>query len=207
MHYASVREPHERLQWARERAGFETATEAARALGIAEPTYLGHENGSRGFRRVADKYARRFGVSLEWLLTGRTPPKPAAAQRRHMAPLVGHVGAGAETHFYGEAQGPLEEVPAPEDTTDSTVAVEIRGDSLGPYFDGWLVFYDDVKSPVTADLIGRLCVCGLADGRVLIKKLQRSRTRGLFHLLSQFDEPILDVALDWAAKVQHLVAR
>jgi len=200
-------EAYERLQWARERAGFDTATEAARALGIAEPTYLGHENGSRGFRRVAERYARRFGVSLEWLITGRTPPQAAVSEQQRVVSLVGYVGAGAEAHFYGEAQGPLEEATAPEGATSSTVAVEIRGDSLGSFFDRWLVFYDDVKSPVTGDLIGRLCVCGLVDGRVLIKKIQRSKSRGLFHLLSQFDEPILDVAIDWAARVKAMVPR
>ena len=81
-----MREAHERLQWARERAGFETATEAARALGVAEPTYLGHENGRRGFRRVADKYARRFGVSLEWLLTGRAPVLKAPSEQPRLVP-------------------------------------------------------------------------------------------------------------------------
>jgi len=61
----------DRLIRARKHAGFDTGSAAAEALGVKEPTYLGHENGSRGFKGKAELYARRFGVSLEWLLTGR----------------------------------------------------------------------------------------------------------------------------------------
>lgn len=69
---AQMEPPHNRLQTARERAGFESATAAAEALGIAPPTYLAHENGSRGFKaRSAARYAKFFKISLEWLLTGR----------------------------------------------------------------------------------------------------------------------------------------
>ena len=122
-------------------------------------------------------------------------------------PLVGYVGAGAEAHFYGTADDPNETVPAPDGATPSTVAVEVRGESLGALFDRWLVFYDDRREPVTQDLMGRLCIIGLADDRVLVKKLRPSRTKGLFHLLSNVEEPILDVAVEWAARVKIMVPR
>jgi len=65
-------ELHERLVAARKAAGYETAADAALALGMPYPTYAGHENNSSGFKhKTAVIYARRFGVSLEWLLTGR----------------------------------------------------------------------------------------------------------------------------------------
>jgi phage repressor protein C with HTH and peptisase S24 domain len=63
--------PHRRLRFAREQAGFARASDAARAMGIGEPTYLGHENGSRGLSRAAARYARFFHVSLDWLIGGR----------------------------------------------------------------------------------------------------------------------------------------
>jgi phage repressor protein C with HTH and peptisase S24 domain len=200
-------EPHQRLKAAREKAGYPTAQKAAEAMGIKFPTYAGHENGSRGFDRKAEKYARKFGVSLEWLLTGREPrerQRPASpAENRRTVSLVGYVSAGAEAHFTGG--GALGQVGAPPWASDSTVAVEIRGESLGTLFDKWLVFYDDVRRPVTPDLIGKLCVVGLEDGRVLIKKLQRSRSRGLFHLVSQTEPPILDVAVEWAARIKSMM--
>ncbi len=61
-----------RLMQARRHAGFETVADAARYLGVKYPTYAGHENASAGFRAdSADLYARKFKVSLDWLLTGR----------------------------------------------------------------------------------------------------------------------------------------
>jgi SOS-response transcriptional repressor LexA len=128
-------------------------------------------------------------------------------------PLVGKVGAGAAARYYGSAQGEIDRVPAPKNPTKDTVAVEIEGQSLGPYYDGWLVYYDEVHSPVTPDLISRdiskgpLCVVGLADDRVLIKKITKSKTPGLHHLLSSNDDPILDVEITWAAKVRSIEPR
>lgn len=64
--------PAERLRFARQRAGYKTGKGAAKALGFPVSTYLGHENGSRGFpAKKADVYARRFKVSPEWLLYGK----------------------------------------------------------------------------------------------------------------------------------------
>ena len=62
----------QRLMQARRAAGFETVADAARYLGVKYPTYAGHENGASGFKSdTADLYARKFKVSLDWLLTGR----------------------------------------------------------------------------------------------------------------------------------------
>lgn len=76
-------ELHERLVTARKQAGYQSAAEAAEALGIPYPTYAGHENGSSGFR--ADKgelYARRFKVRFEWLMRGAGPMVDLATKYR-----------------------------------------------------------------------------------------------------------------------------
>jgi hypothetical protein len=88
--------------------------------------------------------------------------------------------------------------------TDDTVAVIVRGDSLGSFFDRWLIFYDDVRRPVTPDLIGHLCVVGLPNGQVLVKKIKATRSRGLYHLVGQFGDPIMDTPIEWAARVKEL---
>ena len=67
----TLHEPYHRLRFAREQAGYASASDAARAMGVEEPTYLGHENGSRGLSRAAQRYAKFFRVSLDWLLAGR----------------------------------------------------------------------------------------------------------------------------------------
>jgi phage repressor protein C with HTH and peptisase S24 domain len=208
----------ERLRYAREKH-FKSARIAAKALGIAVSTYGAHERaeapGGRDYGPdEAKRYGRRFRVTPEWLLTGRkvlptdgTPGPEPEEPPSPKVPVAGYVGAGAETHFYAVAQGGLDEIDAPEGSTPDTVAVEIRGDSLGTFFDRWLVFYDDVRREVTPDLLGKLCVVGLDDGRVLIKKLQRSRSHGLFNLVSQTEAPILDVTIEWAAKVKSMMPR
>src|SRR5262249_60155604 len=99
-------------------------------------------------------------------------------------PVLGYVGAGSTAHFYDVNQGELDEVTPPEGATESTVAVEIRGHSMGPFLNHWLVFYDNVQRPATDDLIGELCVVGLKDGRVLLKQVQAGRTRGSYNLMS-----------------------
>lgn len=171
---------------------------AAQALGTTRNQYAKLEAGSR---RLSDVWIARaaaaFGVDAGDVVT----------DRRGTVPVVGYVGAGSEAH-YGESQGQLGDAPAPDNATTSTVAVEVRGDSLGAFFDGWLAFYDDVRSPLTDDLLGRLCVVGLEDGRVLVKRVTRSRVDpGLVDLQGQFGEPIRDVAVRWAAPVTTIVPR
>ena len=210
----------ERLRIARERH-FRSARAAAKALGIAISTYGAHERaetpGGRDYGPdEAKKYARRYKVSPEWLLTAAGDGPADGAAFEADAPdesgprtvrVKGYVGAGAEAHFYAVQQGDLDEVPAPDDATENTVAVEIRGESLGPLFDRWLVFYDEIHRPVTADLIGKLCVVGLESGQVLIKKIRNGRAKGLFSLVSQNEDPILDVSVEWAARVKHMAPR
>jgi hypothetical protein len=129
-------------------------------------------------------------------------PKP-----RRGVKLKGYVGAGAEAHFYKLADEDYTEVEAPAGATDQTIAVEIKGSSFGPLLDTWLVFYDDVRSPVTPDLIGEICVVGLEDDRILIKKIQRNG-RGGYRLISNASEPPIENALiEWAAKVKDMRPR
>lgn len=140
-----------------------------------------------------------------WLLEGQGDED--AGVTTDTVPVVGYVGAGALAVMFSEGQGPFDMVPAPEGSSPHTVAAEIRGESLGPLFDQWLVFYDDVRSPVTPDLIGRLCVVGLPDGRVLVKRLQRAAGSDLYHLISNAEGPMLDQVVDWAAMVKTMSPR
>jgi Peptidase S24-like len=99
--------PHQRLRFAREQAGYASASDAARAIGVEEPTYLGHENGSRGLSRAAPRYARFFHVSLDWLLEGRGEFKLGGGEARFATAL--HPGAPA-----GAAEAALPaHLPAP----------------------------------------------------------------------------------------------
>ncbi len=59
-----------------------------------------------------------------------------------------------------------------------------------------------LRRPDIADLI---CVVEIDDGRILIKKIQPGKARGLFHLVSRREEPILNVRIDWASRVKNMV--
>jgi hypothetical protein len=203
----------ERLRIAREKH-FKSARLAGKAMGIPVSTYGAHERAeSAGGRDYgpdeAKKYGRRFKVAPEWLLTGREPFPTGAdeAPPAPKVPVIGYVGAGSAVHFYDVPPSHLDEVSGPADANESTAALEIRGESLGPFFNRWYVFYDDVRRPMTSDLIGQPCVVGLTDGRILIKQVQRGSDLGLYSLHSATEKPIVDVAIEWAATVDSVSRR
>lgn len=100
----------QRLRSARIAAGFTSASAAARRLNISVPTYLAHENGGRAFSvEDAKLYARRFGVSLEWLLTGEGD-SAAGPSRWRGTPV-----AGAISYTAWEDRPPLDLSAPPSD--------------------------------------------------------------------------------------------
>jgi transcriptional regulator with XRE-family HTH domain len=195
------------LDWIRrglEQPG-KTQAGLARALGRSPSAINNLLNGRRRLR--ADEIpaiARYLGVS--------PPPALSEEDAIHIVngaptvPVIGYVGAGGLTYHYAVERTALENVEARE-ASPETVAVEVRGDSLGRSFDRWLVFYDEVANPVTDDLIGKLCVVGLSDDRVLIKTIRRGTRPGLFILESNTEPPIKDIPLEWAARVKAMRPR
>ena len=69
------------------------------------------------------------------------------------------------------------------------------------------MFYDDVRSPITPDMFGQVCVLGLPDGRVVVKQLKPAGSPGLFHLISQNEGPMLDQIVEWGAVVTAMTPR
>lgn len=71
----------QRLKEARARAGYSTAADAARVLGLKPATVRAHESGQNGLSAaMAATYAQAYNVKVEWLLYGRGEPAPATAQ-------------------------------------------------------------------------------------------------------------------------------
>src|SRR5262245_15858893 len=78
----------ERLQKARRSAGYRTATDAARAFGWNENTYRSAENGSRPPSKTnIITYAKAYGVTVDWLMTGRGTPK-GRQSNLHQIPIL-----------------------------------------------------------------------------------------------------------------------
>lgn len=195
---------HERLVAARKHAGFDSAAEAAAAVGVPYPTYAGHENGSSGFR--ADKgelYARRFKVRFEWLMRGTGPMLDA---KERTAPIVGRAGASTEGKvIYAEGDGNLGTVLIPEGAEDNAVAIEIEGYSMGFLADGALVFYSEKHPAPTEDMLGMIVIVETDDGEVLLKRLLRGSEPGLYDLESINGPVMRDKKISWAAHIDSLV--
>src|SRR5271166_3909890 len=129
----------ERLRDARKKL-FKSARAAALAFAIPVATYSAHERaqtpGGRDYGpEDAQRYARRFGVTAEWLLTGyrqtadakaETSEHPQGSSTTRLR-VIGYVGAGAQVHLYAVATEDLDEIEVPMLAPASTVALEIRG--------------------------------------------------------------------------------
>lgn len=190
----AIRTPEaDRLVQARKARGKGDAKATARFFGWNYNTYSQHERGERGLtKKTAEKYAKAFRVSAAWLLHGT-----GEAHVRHVR-IVGYVAAGGAVMYSDELDGD-DTVEAPSDSPPETVAVHVRGESLGAGFDRWIALYARREDPITEDMIGRLCVVGTDDGRTLIKWVRRGP--GGFNLISGTGAVEENVGIQWAAPV------
>lgn len=187
----------DRLKAARERAGFESAAEAARRFGWPEATYRHHENGTRNFpKHTAAKYARSLKVSQEWLLLGVGAPARATVE------IVGSIGMGMQVDESNA--GSLGAVDAPPGVDDGALALRVMGDNMYPrYMDGDVLIY---SLPVALDVAdGRECVVCLSDGRKFVK-IVRAEGDNTATLESWSVPPMRSVSVAWVAII-HWVKR
>lgn len=138
-------------------------------------------------------------------ITGVAAPTQANSPRT--VPLLGKVSAGAIMEIMSEAQGPFDEVEVFSGDQEATAAAEIKGDCMGPLLDGWLVFWDNSRTVSPKDQVGKICVIGMDDGRIMLKKLTNGSIPGMFTLLSQFEPPIYDALVKWASPVTSMRPR
>lgn len=172
--FRRMTEVNERLIIAREKAGYATAADAARALGVKEPTYYSHENGTSGLRAsVAEKYARKFKVSLTWLLTGQGELSPNGLEPYEIEvaglPLLGTIQAGHWLETTDAIEGANREmVPVVKDPRfphAKQYALRVVGDSMDlDYPDGSIVNCVDFADSGLA----------LAEGMLLHVERQRA---------------------------------
>lgn len=157
----------ERLKIARAKAGFENASEAAQAFGWKASTYLGHENGSRGFKlERALEYSRRFGVSPDWLMTGaggggasevlNGDPAPDGTNLVPVYDVSASAGHGsivdAEDHISNLAFSSqyLREMTSAKGK--QLAAIRVKGDSMSPTIqDDDMVVIDTTKASLDYD--------------------------------------------------------
>jgi DNA-binding XRE family transcriptional regulator len=190
--------PARRLQDLRERAGYRSAAEAARAVGANIVTFQHHENGRRPIsRHAAHTYGRFFNVPGGYILYG---------ERLHdnpLVPIVGFIGpAGAIQQTAPEAE--LQFVPAPNSQTRNLVAITVIARDLWPgYSVGDTAFYS--RKTLDADIDkaavdGRECVIARDDGSLDLRYVTVNGN-GRATLLAYSGKPEVDVIVRHAAPI------
>jgi predicted XRE-type DNA-binding protein len=138
--------------------------------------------------------------------------------------VSGVVGAGAEIVPL-EDNAAKEYIDCPPGCEPSgVVAARVRGDAMLPVFhDGWILYYSrrsDLVIPAIsggwqvpyaapakrgtrpfAEFLGKPCVVGLDDGRVLLGTLKRSASKNNFDLVNYNASDIRNIKPRWAAKI------
>lgn len=207
MHMSDEKEVGQRLKEARKRAGFRTAKEAAESLGVAYPTYSQHENGTRGILREAELYARRFKVSLDWLLRGKGadtlagfpedtapdfdqpskpnasfPPKYQAFSGTQSIPLLGQSAGGPNGQFIlnGTEVGRVFCPPMLEGV-EGAYAVRVYGTSMEPRFKAGETVWLNPNEPVRAgdDVVAQILGADEAQPESYIKEFRSKSSKVL----------------------------
>jgi transcriptional regulator with XRE-family HTH domain len=181
-------------------------TEFGERMGVSQSTVVRWERGSRPQSDALHRIAEFANTTIERLmdlddLSGTSPGD---------IPVVGYVGAGAEVFPYDDyAHGEgLDHVERPPTVTGRAVAVEVRGDSLLPTAEnGWRLVYTGEQTIVEDEVLNRICVVQLADGRMLVKRIMRGSRPQRYHLVSTNAPIIEDVEILWAARVKAIIPR
>lgn len=171
-------------------------TELGKKVGVTQPTISRWKSGEDA--PIGPNEKKLLQLARQLRVINHVPKTDGLA-----VPVVGYVGAGGQV-AYAEGQGPFGEAPMPPGATPGIVAVTVRGDSLGVLGNDATIYYDNRQDPPTDALLGRLCVIGLPDGRILVKTLLKGSKPGLFHLIAVAGPNLMDHAVDWAARVSFI---
>jgi SOS-response transcriptional repressor LexA len=161
-----------RLRDARVAAGYGSATDAARAMGIKPAAYRHHENETRGIdAEAAQRYGRFYRVSPAWLLWGQEGKSASEPS----TPLISNVPAGQMAEIIDNYQPGDAEVwidyPAKH---SKVVALRVDGTSMNRISpDGSIIIVDLLQREMTSN---RLYVVGI-NGEATYKRYKSNPPR------------------------------
>ena len=159
---------------------FKSARSAALALALPISSHGAHERaedpGGRDYGPdEARRYARYFGVTAEWLLTGYESSRGRSNQTSTLA-IVGYIGTGGTVHLYSVKPDQAERIETPFLASVSTVGLEIRDPSLFRMLPrGWVALFDHDERRPSGDLIGKLCIVARDNNRLTVEMLREAQ--------------------------------
>lgn len=113
--WVHLRNPWERIRWARLRAGYERGKDAAISLNIKPGTYRTYEVGKADGGRAPSlselqRIARKYKVSWVWLATGEGEPDQAPPDERlaQAAQRAGEIPADKQDDAWSAVMGVLD---------------------------------------------------------------------------------------------------
>lgn len=115
--------PFGRLRWARERAGYEQASDFARVLSMRPVTYRAYESGQNGYAKYAPDFAAKLGIPSDWLMRGG-----------RNVPDVPRTGDLVRTEIRGTGMTPVE-IREAKGLNGNATPVPLVGTALGGTWD------------------------------------------------------------------------
>jgi SOS-response transcriptional repressor LexA len=122
-------------------------------------------------------------------------------------PIIGRVGANPDgLVLFAQGQEPGDLAPIPPGGTDQARALLVVGHSMrGIADDGALIYFEDQRTAVTADMLGHVVVVEVDTDEVLVKRLLRGSRPGRYDLESIAGPTRQDARLRWAAHITAII--
>lgn len=163
-------QPHDRLRHARQNAGFEGPSDAARKLKLNTNTFTSNENGNRPIsRKMAEVYGAKLGVSAGWLLYGEGEAERLSS---FDVPLLSKVSAGMLKQREGVREADIERFIKVHDLPPGDwIALSVEGDSMNRVADDGAVIIVNRADDTLVD--GQFYIFALEDGHATFKRFRR----------------------------------
>lgn len=164
-------QPHDRLRLARQNAGFEGPSDAARKLKLNPNTFTSNENGNRPIsRKMAEVYGGKLGVSAGWLLYGEGEADRLSS---FDVPLLSKVSAGMLKQREGVREADIERFIKVHDLPPGDwIALTVEGDSMNRLADDGAVIIVNRADDALVD--GHFYIFALEDGHATFKRFRRT---------------------------------
>lgn len=129
------------------------------------------------------------------------------SQREELIRIIGSVGANPDDSILlADGDQGWDLAPIPIGGTPRAVGLWVRGHSMrGLADDGALVFFEQQETPPTPDMLGHVVVVETDQRQVLVKRLLKGSTKGVYDLEGIVGPRVENARLRWAAHIISIV--